>query len=210
MRVRDRLSVLLSLLIAGCVSANTSSVVSSGDIPQSKYHKIIVFVENIDDSERLGAEQTVASALESKGVISQSSLVAFNYSRIRYSADEKAILLRKQNFDAILYVTMIQKALILEPVSDVSWDGEMFHGSAGGLNWASSLSASYIVTAEGRVVRPVATVVTRSELQDVMSAKSVWAADTAASVNGKYTSMPSLFARVAKEIVAKIREDHAI
>jgi hypothetical protein len=166
-------SVLLGLLLVGCVTANTTSTVSSADIPANKYRKIVVFVENTDDLERLPAEELVVVALQSAGTTAATSLEVFNYHRA-ISDDNKATIILARGYDAALYVTVTQKAMLAE----------------------SS--------------RNVFTVVTKSELQDIRSAKLVWFGETFASASTNVATMRTVFGQAAKQLVAKMQADGAI
>jgi hypothetical protein len=209
MRASLPLLGLLLLALVGCASATTASTVSAGDLPAVKYRDIVVFVENVDTTERMAAEQLVVSALKHAGVRAAGSVELFGAPG-QVGENEMAAIIRDQNFGAVLYITVRQKEIVDEPVPDVTWDGQMFHGSAGPLSWGYSASATYVVASDGSVVRPVMTLATEAELQDVASAKDTWRATTTASGNAKWVSMTSLFEEVSNQIVDKLRADNAI
>lgn len=212
-RARFGLCALLAAILCGCVEAKTTSAVSSADIPADKYRKVIVFVETSDEADHLLFEQLVATALQRAGVQAQSSLEVFNYSR-EVSGDDMAALIRQQNFQAALYVKVLREDLELIPVPNVTRDGQMFHssGSFGPFqyNSATSVSATYSVTQDGHVVRPVLHLAIQSQMQDVWSAKQVWAAQTDATLNAKVGSVKLLVEQSLKQVVEKMQADRAI
>jgi hypothetical protein len=190
------------------------SAVSSADIPAPKYRKIVVFVENMDDADRLTMEEIIASAVQSSGVQAQPSLEAFSYHR-KLDGAQMASIIQEQKFDATLYVTVTQKALLLEPARDVF---PMSDGAGGWMvckgdastHFCFSMPSWYTVTSSGQLARLVLTFAAKAELQDVTSAKEVWTADTSASARDGPANMGSLVSQASAQLVQKMRADHVI
>ncbi len=207
-------SCFLSLLLAGCaeMQSATNSAVSAGDIPQSKFRKVAVFVEN-DDAEQLQVEQTIAAELGSGAA---SGLALMNYSRSRLSPEDKARLIVSSGYDATLYVTVMQKAVVQEPVTDVSpgWgpNGEpMLCKRSSIITSCFGAPSWYSIQADGSILRTSVTLITKSELVDVRSGKTVWAADTTVKADGgNLGAAIILFRQAAREINSKLRADRVI
>jgi hypothetical protein len=220
MRLAITIIGLVGIVLAGCatVETGTTTTVSSADIPGSKYRNLAVFVENVDDAERLSMERMVVSAVRDGGAQAQSSLEAFGYHR-DLDGNQMATIIRDQKFDAALYVTVTQKALLLEPAPDASAmpDGaggwNVCKSSSSGsftANFCFAMPAWFTVTSDGQLARLVVTYAAKAELQDVVSAKVVWTANTSASARGGPLNMRSLVNQASAQLVEKLRADHAI
>lgn len=210
MRIAFYLLGVACLFLVGCAAeVETSSVVSAADLPANRFRNVVVFVENINPAEQLVAEQSIASRLKSSGVRAISSLEVFNYSRA-LDDDQKAAIIRDQKIEAALFVTLVRLQQVSTPVPDVTYSDGMFHGGNSFFQWHSTHSLEYSVDAQGQVVKETVLVVTQSVLQDVMTAKQVWAAETSASVNAKYGDPAGLFDLASRQLVAKMRADRAI
>lgn len=182
---------------------------SSQDIPASKYHKIVLFVENLSDAERSAAEQIVVGTLRDSGIEAVSSSEVFKTQK-DLSANAQGAFIRKQGFDAALYVTVLEKGSEEEQIEGAWFDAgnnEMHIDPIGGI--AATLRG-YVVKPDGSVYYTNWTLKTRSELQDVQSAKQVWVSETAAVGHGNFSNMNLVFSQAAKQIVEKMRADKAI
>lgn len=202
------LCVVLSLG-AGCVASETRSVSNPSDIPAGKYRKVALFIENLDESERALAEQIVISALQSVGIPAISSSNLFR-NRGPINPNTQASIIRKEGFDAVLYVTVLEKGAAEERVPNAYYDGNMVNVSMGFVTVGHSLTDLYVVKSDGSVYHPMLAMKTRSELQDVKSAKNVWAAETVATGHARTTNMSALFTQASQQITEKLRADQAI
>jgi hypothetical protein len=217
--VPTRIFILLfGALLAGCVTATDSQVaVSPNDIPVAKYKRVAVFVENMTGTERAPAEQTIVSTLQSSGVNAVSGNGLLN-SRGNLSDSQKIRKLKEQSIDALLYVKVQMSSQQL--VGNARTDGQLVYLTNDDGTEDAVGPAGYILNADGSVHRISNTLVTRSELQDLKSAKLVWTADTVTSPQyqiavmgipiGNGTTSTSLFTEAAREIVSKMRSAHAI
>lgn len=208
MRIKLYFLVVCAFSLVGCVS-ETRSLVSSQDIPASKYKKVILFVENLDGMERPAAEQILVTTLRDAGVEAVSSSEAFK-SEKSLDATAQGALIRRQGFDAALYVTVLEKGVVEEQVEGAWFDlanNEMHIDPVGGI---TATLRGYVVKPDGSVYYSNWTMKTKSELQDVQSAKQVWISETVAVGHGQFSNMSLIFAQAAKQIVQKMRGDNAI
>jgi hypothetical protein len=202
-------SLSLALLLAGCAASETRSIASPGDIPASKYKKVAVFIENLDESERVGAERMILASLKSAGINALSSGEIFR-GREQLDSNAQAATIRKQAFDAVLYVTVLEKGLIEERVNNAYYDGQMIQMSLGFITVGHNVTDFYVVKPDGSVYTPSLILKTKSDLQDTKSAKQVWTAETISSGHPDVTNMTTLFGQTARQIVDKMRADQAI
>jgi hypothetical protein len=198
----------ISLLLAGCASSETRSLVSKDDIPASKYKKLAVFIENLDDAERPAAEQIVCSTLQNAGVNAVSGPDVFK-GRGKLSEKVKASIVQKE-FDAVLYLTVIEKGAVEELVPNAFFDGQMIQYNMGIVTVGHNLTDMYVIHPDGSVYQPMLALKIKVDIQDTKSAKEVWSSETISSGNAKTTTMPALFTQASNQIVAKMREDSAI
>jgi hypothetical protein len=217
MRLPLSLPAVVCLALCSCATVTTtiSSTISSADLPPDKYRKIVVFIEN-DDADRGAFERSIVAGLHSAGVVSESSVVLFNNSRTTADPAEQAQTIRGQGFDAALYVTIVQKALVQEATvnmwmaQDEAGDAMVCSGSAANY-FCYSMPSWYALAQDGNLVKLTLTLVTKSELQDVRSAKLVWTADASVFADGTdFDTMPGLFDKIARQISEKMKSDHAI
>lgn len=206
--------VAFALLLAGCAASETSSLVSKDDIPAGKYKKIAVFIENLNESEQTAAEKIVVSTFQNSGVNATSGSAVFT-GRGKLSEKAKAAIVQNE-FDAVLYLKMVEKGVTEEVVSGASHNGGMIvfqKAIIPGFNasFATDIGTDgYILKPDGSVYQPMLALKTKADLQDTKSAKQVWEAETIASVNAKFSSMESLFTQASNQIVEKMRADGAI
>lgn len=197
-----------ALLLAACAASETRSLVSSGDIPASKYKKVAVFIENLEDSERPAAEQIVVTTLRNAGVNAVSGPDVFK-KRGKLSEQIKASIVQKE-FDAVLYLTVIEKGPVDEMVPNAFFDGQMINYDFGIMAVGHNVTDMYTIGQDGRVYKPMLALKTKVDVQDTKSAKNVWTSETISSGHAKTTNMRTLFDQASKQIVAKMREDSAI
>jgi hypothetical protein len=205
----------LALLLVGCTTAETRSVVSKEDIPEAKYKKVVVFIENLEDNERVPAETIVVTTLQAAGLNATSSTNFFNDSG-KLSEQQKARLVQKE-FDAILYLKVVEKGVFEEIVPDVTHQGDMLVYSKQiipgvfGATFATDIGANlYDLRPDGSVYKQMFGLKTQVDLQDTKSAKQVWSSETVATGEAHTSTMSMLFTQAFNQIVSKLREDHAI
>lgn len=195
-------------LVAACASSETRSLVSKDDIPASKYQNVAVFVENLDGGERSKAEQIIVSALKNAGVNATSGLDAFK-GRGTLSDKAKADLIQRQ-FDAVLYLTVLENAVVEERVPNAFFDGQNIQYNMGIVTVSHNVTGLYDVQSDGSVYQPILALKTKADVQDTKSAKQVWTSETISTGNAKTTSMSALLVQASNQIVAKLQEDSAI
>lgn len=210
-------AISLTALLGGCaeIVSNTASSVSASDIKPGKYKKIAIFVENTEDADRINFEVAAASSLQRAGLEGKSSFELFNYSKLRFNPDQQAQMVRDNNFDSALYVTVAQKALLQEPVAVESTmvlgDQRLIcRRNAIGQICSSPASTSFFGP-DGRLFRQVVTLLLKAELQDIVSGKQVWTAETSISFEGNnFGAIATLFDRAMRELSARMRIDGVI
>jgi len=200
--------IVFALLLAGCAASETRSLVSTDDIPASKYKKLAVFIENLDDAERPGAEQIVRATLQNAGVNAVSGSDVFK-GRGKLSEKAKASIVQKE-FDAVLYLTVVEKGMVEELIPNAFFDGQMVQYNLGIMTVGHNLTDLHVIKPDGSVYEQKLTLKTKVDLQDTKSAKAVWASETISSGPTKTTNMAGLFNQATNQIVAKMREDSAI
>lgn len=205
----------LALLLVRCTSAETRSLVSKEDIPETKYKKLVVFIENLDDSERSPAEQIVVSALQTAGVTAVSAPDFFK-ERGQLSEQQKSRLVQRE-FDAVLYFKVVEKGVFEEIVPDVTNNGgELVYAKQWipgvfGTVFSTDVGADlYDLKPDGSVYKKMFGLKAQVDLQDTKSAKEVWTSETVATGESHTTNMSLLFTQASNQIVSKMREDHAI
>ena len=181
---------------------------SKGDIPASKYKKLAIFIENLDDAERPAAEQIVEATLQNAGVNAVSGPDVFK-GRGKLSEKAKASIVQNE-FDAVLYLTVVEKGVVEEPVPNAFFDGQMIQYNLGIVTVGHNLTDMYVIHPDGSVYQPTLALKLKVDIQDTKSAKEVWSSETISSGNAKTTTMPGLFTQASNQIVAKMREDSAI
>jgi hypothetical protein len=198
-----------ALLLVGCTTAETRSVVSKEDIPDTKYNKVVVFIENLEDNERLPAENIVVSTLQAAGLNAISSTNFFNDAG-KLSEQQKARLVQKE-FDAVLYLKVLEKGVFEELVPELrNSDGALVY-SVPGFTFATDIGTGlYDLKPDGSVYKQLYGLKTQVDLQDTKSAKQVWTSETVATGEAHTSNMSMLFTQASNQIVAKLREDHAI
>lgn len=192
----------------------TQSVSSTSGTPAGRYRAVVVFVENVDQTVRLTAEEAIVSKLKRSGVRAQSSLELFNYSQ---SIDDvsKANIIQSNGFDAALFVYLVRADTLEKPAPGISqgnWNGvPVFCGNWSGGQWCKSPELTeYSLDSQGHVVTSTSTVVTQSTLEDVRTAQRVWAGETTATVNAKFGNAEGLYDLAARNVVAKLQQDRVI
>jgi hypothetical protein len=200
--------LLAACCLLGCASSETRSVVSKDDIPVSKYKKVALFIENLDEADRSAAEKTVVSTLQNAGVNAVSGSDVFK-GRGELSEKAKASIVQKQ-FDAVLYLTVEQRGIIEELIPNAFFDGQMIQYNLGILTVGHDMTDLHVIRSDGSVYEQKLTLKTKVDLQDTKSAKTVWISETISSGSTKTTNMATLFNQAANQIVAKMREDSTI
>jgi hypothetical protein len=209
--------IAVGLSLASCgATSNLQSSVSNADIPGGKYKKMAVFIEGEDAAERRNAEESMISALRSAGVnaVSGEGLLALKKNA---SNAEKVRLVRSQGTDALLYVKVLRSTEAL--ISNARWDqGRILITDDDG-TVTEHPTFGYTVKPDGRVYQKHEALSTSAELQDVNSAKLVWAGSGG---TGQQTTLlimgvpvgaqsnDSVVAQASKDIVSKMRADGAI
>ncbi len=218
---RPYIFIIAGLLLVGCSSIETRSIVSGADIPASKYSRLALFVENLDETERLNAEQMILPVLKRAGVAAIIGPDIFKGRANKLSEKEKASLVQKE-FDAVLYVSILDKGVVEELVPNAQHNGQTitFLNSQplGLINFNSSLiigvdqntSKMYVLKQDGSVYQLMLALKTRADLQDTQTNKQVWTAETVASGKQTLTNMSQLFTQASQQIVEKMRADGAI
>lgn len=200
--------LLFAFCLLGCASSETRSVVSKDDIPASKYRKVALFIENLDEADRSAAEKIVVTTLQNAGVSTVSGPDVFK-GRTGLSEKAKASIVQKQ-FDAVIYLTVEQRGVIEELIPNAFFDGQMIQHNLGILTVGHDMTDLHVIKPDGSVYEQKLTLKTKVDLQDTKSAKTVWISETISSGPTKTTSMAALFNQAANQIVAKMREDSAI
>jgi hypothetical protein len=199
----------VSSLLAGCAASETRSLVNKDDIPASKYKKVAIFIENLDEAERPAAEKIVVAALQNAGVNAASGPDIFKGRGTKLSEKAKASIVQKE-FDAIIYLTVVEKGLVEELIPNAFFDGQMVQYNLGIMTVGHDLTDMYIIKSDGSVYQPMLALKTKVDMQDTKSAKPVWTSETISSGHAKTTNMPALFTQASNQIVAKMREDSTI
>lgn len=218
----------MALVLASCASSETRSLVSKSDLPTTRYHKIVVFLEEPNptapstpasagfangqlvitlpsdgpSASRAEMEQKILAALTDSGIAAKSGSALFKGKRI--SAQEKARVVQKE-FDAILYVTILANGMRERLVEGAFHDGRMIsiHGEVKEID--VYVNNAYELKADGTVYERVPTLHIKAELQDTKTAKLVWASETIAT-GGTLV----LADKAIKQIAEKMRADGAI
>jgi hypothetical protein len=203
----------IALLLAACAQSETRSVVSADDLPASKYHNVAIFIENVDESQAATAAQMVISTFRNSGVNARSGSDAFE-GRSKLTEVAKAKIIQSE-FDAVLYLTVVQEGLTEELVPDAHSDGQVitFYKNLGimGASFTTDIGVeNFIVKPDGSVYQPKLALQTKVDLQDTKTAKLVWTSETIASGPAKLTDMNTLFEQASRQIVEKMRADNAI
>jgi hypothetical protein len=193
--------------LVGCAQSETRSVASSADIPASRYKKVVLFIENLDDRERPAAEAMISKTLTDAGVNVAASSEVFD---AKLDPNSQGQRIRKAGFDAALFVKVAQKGIFEEQIENAYFDGQMIQMNMGLITVGHNVTEFYSIRPDGSVYQPMLVLKTQSELQDVKSGKQVWAGETIASGHARTTNMSVVFAQAAKQIVEKMRADQAI
>jgi len=201
--------MFFSFLLAGCAASETRSLVSRDDLPASKYKKIAVFIENLDAAERPVAEKIVVSALQNAGVSAASGAEIFGGRGTSLSEKAKASIVQNE-FDAVVYLTVVEKGIVEERIPNAFFDGQMVQYNFGFVTVGHNLTANYIIKPDGSVYQPMLALKTKVDMQDTKSAKEVWTSETISTGSAQITNMPTLFTQASDQIVTKMREDSAI
>jgi len=206
--------VAIALLLVRCTAVETNSIASKEDIPEAKYRKFVVYIENLDDNERPQAEQIVVSTLQTAGLSAVSAPDYFK-DRGKLNEQQKARLVQK-DFDAVLYLTVVEKGVFEEIVPDVTHQGDVLVYTKQlipgfGATFATDIGTTlYDLKPDGSVYKQMFGLKTQVDIQDTKSAKNVWTSVTAASGEVHVTNISILFTQASNQIVSKMREDHAI
>ena len=209
------------LLLAGCASSETRSVVSKEDLPGSRYQRLAVFIENLDEGESALAEQVVVSALQGAGIHAVDGPGLLRSRGTKLSEKDKARIVQKE-FDAVLYLTVLDKGLAEELVPNAQHDGESITFSnslfgAFGLvnatfvtNITTPTNERFVLKDDGTVYARKLVLKTRADLQDTKSAKPIWSSETISSGDAGLSNMNLLFSQAAQQIIEKMRADGVI
>jgi len=136
--------VFLGLLLGGCAATSeTRSVVSASDLPASKYKKVALFIENLEPGERRSAEQIVLSALRQSGMNASTSSEIIR-ARRNISAEAQAALIRKEGFDAVLYVSFFERGLAEQPLENAWFDRNTRMIWSYPIRWAGTIFPSHL------------------------------------------------------------------
>jgi hypothetical protein len=215
--LRNLAVIAVGLTLASCgATTNLQSSVSTVDIPGGKYKKMAVFIEGQDAAERRTAEEAVISALRSAGVnaVSGDGLLA---QKKNASNAEKVRLVKSQGTDALLYVKVLRSREAL--ISNARWDQGRILIFADDGTVTEHPTLGYTVKPDGSIYQKHEALSTSAELQDINSAKLVWAGS--AGTGQEYTLLimgipvggqthESLVAQASKDVVSKMRADGAI
>jgi hypothetical protein len=209
--------IAIGLSIASCgATSNLQSSVSNVDIPGGKYKKMAVFIEGQDAAERRTAEESIISALRGAGVNAVSGDGLLTQKKNANNA-EKVRLVRSQGTDALLYVKVLRSTEAF--ISNARWDQGRILITADDGTVTEHPTLGYTIKPDGSVYQKHEGLSTSAELQDINSAKLVWAGS--GGTGQEYTllimgvpvggqSNESLVAQASKDIVSKMRADGAI
>jgi hypothetical protein len=228
--LRRRLIIFfIGFFLTGCAESETRSVVSSSDLPGSKYRKIAVFVENSDPARSRSSvelnvsngtislmiptpsgsatdaeiEQKIGSALAGAGVKASSGPALFDGQTL--SDQAKASFIQKR-FDAVLYVAVLTNGMREERVAGASHNGQYITMGGGGPEPIDDYTLnSFELKPDGSVWHNVPTFQAKCDLQDTKTNKIVWSSETIAT-GGTLV----LLSRASDQIVGKLRADGAI
>jgi len=214
----------LPALLLGCAAVTeTQSVISSDDIPESKYKKIFVVVQNFEEADRSKAEDSLLHELRDIGITGISSDDAFVDGR--NFTDIQKMKYIQENYEAVLYVRLVQIGVAEKQGDNASHNGEMvtFYGHFSGFNGflethsVTSLGVESIIIKQNYILKPDGTVYEagraiqlNSEMQDTKTNKRVWVADTSSFVKRTDETTTSLFRNAAQDLVKKLKVDEAI
>ena len=202
--------VILGLSLVGCASSETRSLVNKDDLPASKYKNVAIFIENLEEAERLGAEQIVLSALQNSGINAVSGQETLKRRGAALTENAKAALIQKQ-FDAVMYVRVAQKGQIEELIPNAYFDGQMVQINVLGIATVGhNLTDLYIIKPDGSVYQSMVVLKTVADFQDTKTAKQIWTSETISSGNARGTNMAALFTQASRQIVEKLRADNVM
>lgn len=203
-------SLLTIALLAGCASSETRSLVSAADLPASRYSRVAVFIENVDEPERAVAEQIVLSALNNAGVKAVSGHDFLRQQAPKLTEQQKARLAQKE-FEALLYVTVVERGQGEQRVENAWFDGNMIQFNLLGIATVGhNVTDGYIIKSDGSVYHPMLVLKTQSQLQDTKSAKVVWQGETISSGHANASNMNLLFTHASQQMIEKMRTDSAV
>jgi hypothetical protein len=146
---RRAVIVFLGLLLTGCAVSETRSIVDKEHLPATRYQKVALFIEGVDEPERTAAEQIVLSTFQSAGLNTESAL-AFFAKRGQLSDQAKASIIQKQ-FDAVLYLKVVQKGIAEELVPNARSDGQYIVYKLGIVNFGAEIPEGLIIKPDGSV-----------------------------------------------------------
>lgn len=222
MFLRFFLLFLLAISLSACAAASseTKSTVSATDIPASRYQKLALFVEGLDDSERPAAEQIILGKLRENRL--DATLGSDVFQRRGQLSERAKSRIIQTEFDGVMYVSVLDKRIVEELVPNADTDGQTIWLHSGtyfgvvnafgtlGLPVNEATSKLYIVKGDGHVYKPELVLKTKVDIQDAKSAKLVWTAESSASGHPGSVNVAQLFTQVSDQIVERMREDHAI
>ena len=187
---RRAVIVFLGLLLAGCAVSETRSIVDKEHLPATKYQKVALFIEGVDEPERTAAEQIVLSTFQSAGLNTESAL-AFFAKRGQLSDQAKASIIQKQ-FDAVLYLKVVQKGIAEELVPNARSDGQYIVYKLGIVNFGAEIPEGLIIKPDGSVYKPSLALHTTVDFQDTKTAQQVWTSETVSSGSPQLINMREL------------------
>ena len=217
-----RILTSLSLLfVLGCATVDSSVVgsitseVSAADLPPTPYTVLVVYGEVADVHERRALEDLVASRLASAGIASSTSLGMFGVDVAHADPIGMAQAITRSGANAVVYVSIEQRALIQEPVA-VDFIGGYFDQRliCTSHSWGSSCASpppTRFIADDNKVYRNLMTLTLRCEMVDAFTGRTVsrsFATSTLESNN--FAATAALFASSASQVVQRLRDDRVI
>jgi len=122
----------------------------------------------------------------------------------------KAKVVQKE-FDAVIYLTVLEKGIFAEIVPNAWSDGQTItYSMLGLLEVSHNVTDLYVVRSDGTVYQQMLTLKMKVDLQDTKTAKQVWTSETVSSGNVRLTNMDVLFGEASQQITEKMKTDNAI
>lgn len=209
MRARNLLIFLCAVVLTGCAASETRSVVSKDELPASKHRKVALFIEKLNQPESQATEQIVIAALQKAGGNAESGANIFAR-RGMLTEQAKAKVVQKE-FDAVIYLTVLEKGIFAEIVPNAWSDGQTItYSMLGLLEVSHNVTDLYVVRSDGTVYQQMLTLKMKVDLQDTKTAKQVWTSETVSSGNVRLTNMDVLFGEASQQITEKMKTDNAI
>jgi hypothetical protein len=163
----------------------------------------------LNQPESQAAEQIVIATFQKAGVNAESGGDLFARRGI-LTEQAKARVIQKE-FDAVIYLTVLEKGIFEEIVPNAWSDGQTITYNVLGLLAVShNVTDMYVIRPDGTVYQQMLTLKTKVDLQDTKSAKQVWSSETVSSGSARLTNMDALFGQASGQIIEKMKADAVI